>query len=127
SAERRRTHQLAVLNELTNRMSGVLEREKLFQIIVDCLHRRMGYASTDISRVDDETQTYIIEAAAGDYSSEHSTRLGYSQPFGTGLLGLAAGTGELVVANDAKAHPSFFAADGFPEISSELVIPIKIY
>lgn len=126
SAERRRSDQLAVLNELTNRMSGVLEREKLFQIIVDCLHRRMGYDSTDISRVDDETQTYIIEAVAGDYN-EQSNRQGYSQPFGAGLLGLAAGTGELVVANDATAHPDFLLAEGFPVINSELIIPIKIY
>ncbi|MCW5873881.1 MAG: GAF domain-containing protein [Anaerolineales bacterium] len=126
AAETRRTHQLAVLNELTNRMSGVLERDKLFQIIVECLHRRMGYDSTDISRVDDETQSYIIEAVAGEFT-EHASRQGYSQPFGVGLLDLAARTGELVVANDAQAHPDFFAIEGFPEIHSELIIPIKIY
>lgn len=126
SAESRRAHQLAVLNELTNRMSGVLERDKLFQTIVECLHRRMGYDSTDISRVDDETQSYIIEAVAGEFS-EHTSRQGYSQPFGIGLLDLAATTGEMVVANNAQAHPNFFAAEGFAEINSELVIPIKIY
>ncbi len=126
AAESRRTHQLAVLNELTNRMSGVLERDKLFQIVVECLNRRMGYYSTDISRVDDDTQSYIVEAVAGGFENV-AERQSYSQPFGVGLLGLAARTGEVVHTNNASSHPDFLLVEGFTKIKSELVIPIKIY
>ncbi|UYN92127.1 MAG: GAF domain-containing protein [Anaerolineales bacterium] len=126
AAESRRTHQLAVLNELTNRMSGVLERDKLFEIIVECLHRRMGYYSTDISRVDDDTQSYIVEAVAGGFELV-AERQGYVQPFGMGLLGQAARTGEVVYTNNTSKTPNFLQVEGFAKIQSEIVIPIKIY
>ncbi|MBX3006286.1 MAG: GAF domain-containing protein [Anaerolineales bacterium] len=126
SAETRRAHQLAVLNELTTRMSGLLEREKLFETIVECLHRRMGYFSTDITRVDDETQAYIVEASAGAFEGRVN-RQGYSQAFGVGLLGQAAQSGEVVLANDVSKAANFHHVEGHGPIQSELVIPIKIY
>lgn len=126
AAERRRARQLAVLNELTAQMSGVLERDKLFTVIVESLNRRMGYFSTDITRVDDETQAYVVEAISGAFE-EFASKQGFSQPFGTGLLDRAARSGEIVLVNNVNAEPGFHAVSGFSQVNSELVIPIKIY
>jgi GAF domain-containing protein len=125
-AEQRRAKQLAVLNELTAQMSGVLEREKLFKVVVESLNRRMGYFSTDISRVDEEQKSYVIEAVSGAFEA-FLPREGFNQPFGTGLLDLAYRDGNPVISNDVKHDPRYHAVSGFAKINSELVIPIKIY
>jgi GAF domain-containing protein len=126
AAEHRRARQLAVLNELTAQMSGVLERDRLFKVIVESLNRRMGYYSTDIARVDDEARAYVVEATSGAFEVIAS-RQGYSQPFGIGLLDVAARGGEVVLVNDVSTNPNFHRVSGFSKVKSELVIPIKIY
>jgi GAF domain-containing protein len=126
AAEQRRAKQLAVLNELTAQMSGVLDRERLFKVVAESLNRRMGYFSTDISRVDEDTNTYTIEAVSGAFES-FLPREGFSQPFGTGLLDLAFRSGDPVLSNDVKHDARYHAVSGFAQINSELVIPIKIY
>jgi GAF domain-containing protein len=125
-AEQRRAKQLAVLNELTAQMSGVLEREKLFKVVVESLNRRMGYFSTDISRADEEQKAYVIEAVSGAFEA-FLPREGFNQPFGTGLLDQAYRDGNPVISNDVKHDPRYHAVSGFAKINSELVIPIKIY
>jgi PAS domain S-box-containing protein len=126
TTERRRSTQLGVLNELTTEMSGALEQDKLFKVVVQCLNRRMGYFSTDISRVDEEKSLFIIEAASGAFE-EFIPQEGFSQPFGTGLLDEAARTGKPVVANDIHKTKAYHLVPGFESVNSELVIPIKIY
>ncbi len=126
TTERRRSTQLGVLKELTTEMSGVLEQDKLFKVVVQCLNRRMGFFSTDISRVDDEKGQFIIEAASGAFEA-FIPKEGFSQPFGTGLLDEATRTGKPVVANDVHKTKAYHLVPGFENINSELVIPIKIY
>jgi len=125
-AERRRTTQLGVLNELSAEMSGVLEQDKLFKIVVEGLNRRMGYFSTDISTMEEETKTFVVRAASGAFET-FIPKEGFSQPFGTGLLSQAARTGQPVVANDVHKSKQYHAVPGLENINSELVIPIKIY
>lgn len=126
TAEQRRARQLAVLNELTTQMSGVLDREKLFKVVAESLNRRMGYFSTDISSVNEDGKAYVLEAVSGAFEA-FLPREGFSQPFGTGLLDLAFRGGEIVLSNDVKNDPRYHAVSGFAKINSELVIPIKIY
>lgn len=125
-AERERAKQLGILNKLTGEMSGVLEREKLFNIVVERLNTEMNYVSTDISRVDEESQEYILEAVSGSFERLIPTE-GYRQPFGVGLLDIAASTGDPVVSNNVRSHPKYNVVHGHEHINSELVIPIKIY
>jgi putative nucleotidyltransferase with HDIG domain len=126
SAERQRAKQLGVLNKLTGEMSGVLDRDRLFNIVVERLNKEMNYVSTDISLLDETTQEYVTTAVSGSFESLISPS-GYRQRFGVGLLGMAAATGEPVVANDVRAHKKYNLVAGHEEIRSELVIPIKIY
>ncbi|MEX1072036.1 MAG: GAF domain-containing protein, partial [Anaerolineales bacterium] len=126
AAERLRAKQLGILNKLTGEMSGVLERDKLFNIVVERLNTEMSYVSTDISRVDEETREYIVEAVSGSFELLNPTE-GFRQPFGVGLLDIAARSGEAVVANNVRSHPNYNVVKGHEQINSELVIPIKIY
>ncbi len=126
NAERRRTTQLSVLNELTAEMSGVLEQDKLFKIVVERLNRHMGYFSTDISTVEEDSKTFVVRAASGAFEA-FIPKEGFSQPFGTGLLDQAASTGQAVVANDVHKSKQYHGVPGLETIKSELVIPIKIY
>lgn len=125
-AEHRRTTQLSILNELTAEMSGVLEQDKLFKIVVERLNLRMGYFSTDISTVEEESKAFVVRAASGAFEA-FIPKEGFSQPFGTGLLDQAARTGQAVVSNDVHKSKQYHGVPGLETINSELVIPIKIY
>ena len=126
TAEKQRAKQLGVLNKLTGEMSGVLDRERLFKIVVERLNKDMNYVSTDISRVDEETREYVVEAVSGTFAPLVSKE-GYRQPFGVGLLDIAAKTGKPVIANNVHAEPNYKLVPGHEMINSELIIPIKIY
>jgi GAF domain-containing protein len=126
AAERQRAKQLSVLNKLAGEMSGVLDRERLFKVVVERLNKEMNYVSTDISRVDDEHREYIVEAVSGTFAPIVSKE-GYHQPFGIGLLDIAAKTGDPVVANNVHEQPNYKLVPGHEMVNSELIIPIKIY
>ncbi|MEX2161773.1 MAG: GAF domain-containing protein [Anaerolineales bacterium] len=126
AAEHRRAKQLSILNKLTGEMSGVLDRDRLFKVVVERLNKEMSYVSTDISLVEEETQEYVIAAVSGTFASLVSES-GYRQPFGVGLLDRAARTGEVVVANNVHEQPEYNLVAGHEAINSELIIPIKIY
>ncbi|MCL5429767.1 MAG: GAF domain-containing protein [Chloroflexi bacterium] len=126
AAERQRAKQLGVLNKLAGEMSGVLDREKLFKVVVERLNKEMNYVSTDISRVDEESREYVVEAVSGTFAPLVSKE-GYRQSFGVGLLDIAAKSGEPVVANNVHEQPNYKLVAGHEMINSELIIPIKIY
>lgn len=126
TAERQRAKQLSILNKLTGEMSGVLDRGKLFSTVVERLNKEMNYVSTDISSVDEENQEYIVVAVSGSFAALVSKE-GYHQPFGVGLLDIAAKTGEAIVANNVHEEPKYKLVPGHEMINSELIIPIKIY
>ena len=126
AAEERRGKQLGILNKLTGEMSGALDRDKLFKIVVERLNKEMNYTSTDISLVDEENQEYVLAAVSGTF--EPFVPGGrYRQPFGIGLLDVASRTGKVVVANDVHQEPEYAVVPGHEIIQSEVVIPIKIY
>lgn len=124
-SERRRAKQLSILNKLTGEMSGVLDRDRLFKVVVERLNKEMNYVSTDISLVDEEAREYAVAAVSGSF--EMLAHGGYRQAFGVGLLDMAASRGEPVVANDVSQFPQYNLVPGHEMIKSELVIPIKIY
>ena len=126
TAERQRARQLGILNKLAGEMSGVLDRDRLFKAVVERLNKEMDYVSTDISRVDEESREYVVEAVSGTFAPLVSKE-GYRQPFGVGLLDIAAKTGEPVVANNVHEQPNYILVPGHEMINSELIIPIKIY
>ncbi|MDA1329999.1 MAG: GAF domain-containing protein [Chloroflexi bacterium] len=125
-AERRKTAQLRVLNELTGEMSGILERQKLFDIVAERLHDHMEYYNACVFSVDEETATMTLESVRGAFKSLLPLE-GYRQSIHKGLLGLSARSGELVLSNDVSRDPVFLEVPGMEEIRSELVVPIKIY
>ncbi|MEX1248067.1 MAG: GAF domain-containing protein [Anaerolineales bacterium] len=126
AAERRRGKQLSILNKLTGEMSGVLDRDRLFKVVVERLNKEMNYVSTDISIVDEEAHEYVTAAVSGTFASLVPAG-GYRQPFGMGLLDRAAITAEVVVANNVHDRPEYILVPGHEMINSELIIPIKIY
>ncbi|MEX2143457.1 MAG: GAF domain-containing protein [Anaerolineales bacterium] len=126
TSERRRTKQLSILNKLTGEMSGVLERDKLFKIVVERLNKEMNYISTDISLVDEASQEYVLAAVSGSFESLVAES-GYRQKFGEGLLDVAVRTSQVVVANNVHEHPEYKLVAGHEMINAELIIPIKIY
>ncbi|HEY4717772.1 MAG TPA: GAF domain-containing protein [Anaerolineales bacterium] len=125
-SERRRTKQLSILNKLTGEMSGVLDRDKLFKIVVETLNKEMDYSSTDISLVDEASREYVVAAVSGSFESLIA-ETGYRQKFGEGLLDVAVRTSQVVVANNIHERPEYKMVPGHETINAELIIPIKIY
>jgi putative nucleotidyltransferase with HDIG domain len=125
-AERRKTSHLRVLTELTGEMSGILERQKLFDIVANRLHNHMSYYNACVFTVDEENAQVVMQSVQGLFKQLVPPE-GYRQSIHKGLLGKAARSGEVVLSNDVKQDAVFLETPGMEEIRSELVVPIKIY
>jgi PAS domain S-box-containing protein len=116
--------QLALLNELANEMTGLLEVEEICAAIARRLQRVFGYYNVAVLTADLENQELVLQINVGAYANLIQPGQ-YRQKFGHGLMGKAAQTGQIVMVNDTQQHPDFFELEQM-RIRAEIAIPLKV-
>lgn len=117
-----RARQLSLLNDLARELTGLLDSTAIFNLVTQQLWLRFGYYSVEVFQVDKEQGTVVLASRAGAYA--HLVEPGhYQQTIGQGIIGAAAHQGEIILANRARQHPSFFYLHG-AEVQAELAIPL---
>ena len=113
---------LSILNKLAGEINMTIGAPEICRLVANRLHNAFGFHNVAIFMADHETRQLIIFANAGafDHLVESS---GYRLTFDQGLMGLAARSGQAVIANDAWKHPEFFSLDE-TVIRSEAVLPL---
>jgi diguanylate cyclase (GGDEF)-like protein/putative nucleotidyltransferase with HDIG domain len=117
--EQRRSSHLALLNELGRKASSVLNPQELLPTICRQVRTAFGYDLGRIEMMDSLTEELVVEAEAG-YGAE---LLGRRVRMGEGLSGVAADSGEPVLANSVVKEPRYIALH--PGIRSALSLPLK--
>jgi diguanylate cyclase (GGDEF)-like protein/putative nucleotidyltransferase with HDIG domain len=117
--EQRRASHLALLNELGQKATAVLNPQELLASICQQVQTACGYGLTRIEVVDEEQNELVVEAQAG-YGAD---LLGRRVRFGEGLSGIAAQSGEPVLANAVAREPRYLALH--PGVRSALSLPLK--
>jgi diguanylate cyclase (GGDEF)-like protein len=117
--EQRRASHLALLNELGRKASSVLNPQELLPYICRQVRNAFGYHLARIEMLDPGREELVVEAQDG-YGPE---LMGRRIRMGEGLAGVAADSGEPVLANSVVKEPRYIALH--PGIRSALSLPLK--
>jgi diguanylate cyclase (GGDEF)-like protein/putative nucleotidyltransferase with HDIG domain len=117
--EQRRASHLALLNELGRKASSVLNPQELLPSLCRQVRSAFGYDLARIEMLDPGRGELVVEAQAG-YGPE---LMGRRIRIGEGLAGVAADSGEPVLANSVVKEPRYIALH--PGIRSALSLPLK--
>jgi diguanylate cyclase (GGDEF)-like protein/putative nucleotidyltransferase with HDIG domain len=117
--EQRRASHLAMLNETGRKANSVLDPKELLPTICSQVRSGFGYDLARIEVIDRERDELVVEAEAG-YGDE---LLGRRTRIGEGLSGVAAETGEPVLANSVAREPIYTALD--IRVRSGLSLPLR--
>lgn len=118
-----RAHQLAMLQNLSREIAGLVEERQIYSKFAEHLHHYLNYQSVSIYSTDLEKEEVVCEAIVGPHQQMIPIGL-YRQKLGEGLIGQAAQTGETLIVNDTEAHPNFVPSPRI-RVRSELVIPFS--
>lgn len=121
AADGRRGEPLLALAEIARIATQDLELRPMLQRITDTLSRRFGWELVALVGLDHERSVFVCEAVTSCLPTV--VRPGYSRPFGSGVVGEVAATGETVLIDDATTHPGF--VETAESIRSELCAPIR--
>ena len=117
--EQRRARHLALLNEIGRRAAAVLDPQELISGICPQIRKAFGYDLVRVEMRGTVTDELVVAAEDG-----HRTPvLGRCFKFGEGFAGLAAQTGQPVLANSIERDERYVALE--PDVQSALSLPIK--
>ena len=123
--EKRRSTQLALINEVGGQAASILDPDRLMQEVTRSIRESFNYYNVALLLLDEEHREVVLRAIAGGF--EHVTPGDYRQSIDEGIIGFVARTGNPWLANDTSKDPYY--VKGFSEViltKSELCIPIKL-
>jgi|GEM_PF-2706725 len=115
----RKARELELLNEVARAATGELELRPMMQRIVDAIRRGFGWEFVALVRVERDGARFVCEALSTDLPTE--IYVGYSRPYGSGVIGEVAVTGQTIVIDDVRAWPNY--VETLPGARSEVCVP----
>jgi diguanylate cyclase (GGDEF)-like protein len=107
-AEKRRSEQLALLEESGRVVADSFNERDILQRAVDVIIQRFGYPEAAISVVNKDK---ILETIAIAGTDDFGYRPGYLQKMGEGIIGYTALIEKTYIANDVANDPYYFSSD----------------
>ncbi len=122
--EYKRASQLALVNEIGQRVAGMLDSDELLNEVTQLMAQRFGFCTVAVLLNDIPARQVVLRAHAGDAADQ--VPIGYRQSWDVGLLGAAARTSQTILVNDVRADPRYLSVvpDQDP-CRAELVVPLK--
>ncbi len=121
----RRTRQVQLSTEVAQEIAAAPALNELFRRVVTLVKERFGYSHVQIFRHDPEREAMVVVEGYGA-AGEKMKAAGHSLPYGKGVVGTAAATGEPVLAADVAADPHWVPHPDLPATRGELAVPIRL-
>ena len=118
----RRAKHAELIYQVGMRLTKDLDLERVFQDVVDMIHRMFLYSGVHLFILYEERSELVIDAMSGDYTDILIE--GMSIPYGKGMIGTAAMTGNTQVSGDVSKNPVYVRQNN-EKTRSELSIPLK--
>jgi signal transduction histidine kinase len=123
---KRRAVQLQTIQEVTGRISAILDPGELLAQVAGLLVSRFGYYHVEVFLVD-ESGEYLVGRVGCNVAGRQHASEGVRLRIGAeGICGWATGTGQTALVNDVSADPHYVPHPALPETRSELAVPIKL-
>jgi len=122
----RRVTQLQIVNDVSQRLSSILNLDELLLHVVRAAQEGFGFYHADIFLIE-ERREYAVFRVGSDPAETLAWRaLGFRCRVGEhGMVGWVAATGEPLLAGDVSKEPRFRFDKLIPDTQSELVLPIS--
>lgn len=117
----RHIQQLEILNEIARIATMDLELRPMLQRITDALAHKFGWEFVACAVVDPESESFICQAVSTNRPT--SVHVGYSRPFGSGVVGEVAATGKPILLDDVRLQSNYI--ETMPGAMAELCVPVK--
>ncbi|AHG92512.1 GAF domain protein (plasmid) [Gemmatirosa kalamazoonensis] len=123
AAERLRGERLALIAHVGRLVTGDLQRDELLQRAADAIHEILGYENVAIALLlPEDPDTLLLHSLGGGYKRAIGGR--HHIPIDRGLMGAAARTREVVLANEAASDPRYLPTPGTDGRQAEVVLPL---
>ncbi|HEX75345.1 MAG TPA: GAF domain-containing protein [Dehalococcoidia bacterium] len=124
--ERQRAEQLRTINEVSRKISSIVNLDELVLYVNNILRQAFHYHNVSI---------FLFEPSSGKFALKALSLSGQKAviPVGVplevadeGIVGWVAKTGEPLLANDVSQEPRYRAVEALSDIRSELAVPVKM-
>ena len=124
--ERQRAEQLRTINEVSRKISSVVNLDDLLPYVGNLLRQTFQYHNVNI---------FLFEPTSGELNLKALCLSGQNEviPVGVplevdeeGIVGWVARTGEPLLANDVSKEPRYRDVEALSETKSELAVPVKM-
>jgi len=128
NVERWRLGQLGLVRTVSAQIANELDIDELAHKVTRLIQATFKYYYVGIFTLEPGHSDLTFRSSTGGAtrSKGRLKELAFKVEIGDGLVGIAAQTGEELLANDARADQRFRHVDSLPETKSELALPLKI-
>ncbi len=120
-----RTIALETSNEVSRRLSTILNPNQLVLEVVEQLKNTFNYYHAHIYLVDQQTNEFVMMGGTGQAGRTLLAR-NHRIPQGRGLVGRAASTRDVVLVPDVSKEAGWLANPLLPETKAEIAVPIML-
>jgi len=120
-----RTRALVTSTEVSRRLSTILDPDVLVREVVEQLVTAFDYYYAHIYIFDEAKETLIMKGGTGEAGQTMLER-GHTISKGTGMVGRAAESNQVVLAPDTSQEEGWLANELLPDTRSEIAVPIAI-
>ena len=122
---KRRAFELQTIQEVTGRISTILDPDELLAQVADLIAERCGYYQVHVFLVD-ESGGYLVAHGINGPNGREAVAAGLQLKIGAGgLCSWAATHGQAVVVGDVAKDERYLPCSGSNATRSEIVVPMK--
>jgi PAS domain S-box-containing protein len=121
----RRGRQVQTSTEVAQEIAAAPALDELYRRVVTLVKERFGYYHAQIFRHDPEKDAMVVVEGYGQ-AGERMKAAGHNLPYGKGVVGTAAATGEPMLVSDVFQDPNWVPHPDLPDTKGELAVPIKL-
>lgn len=121
----RRTRALQLSNEVSRRLSTILDREQLVAGVVSQLQKAFDYYHVHVYLLDETGERLLMAGGTGEVGRQ-LLKQGHQLHLAQGLVGRAAVTRLPVLVPDVRSEPAWLPNPLLPETKAEIAVPIML-
>lgn len=128
NVERWRVGQLGLVRTVSAQIANEQDIDELAQRVTHLIQTTFKYYYVGIFTLERGSDVLKFRFGSGGATRRKGRvkELSFRVQLGEGLVGVAASSGEEILANDVRSEPRFRHVDSLPETQSEVVLPLKI-